>query len=106
MPQISVNSGTITSFEWSVNIDIYNRRMTFNLLPFTVGPNLANRPVSFSVIDEDGVTLASINFTTPQIANAGTTTSWVLDLSSVNFAFLFQTYAIYAAIQEDRKSVV
>jgi len=100
MPQISVNSGTITSFGWSVNIDIYNRRMTFNLLPFTVGPNLANRPVSFSVIDQDGVTLASINFTTPQIPNAGTTTSWVLDLSSVNFAFLFQTYAIYAAIQD------
>jgi hypothetical protein len=100
MPQISVNSGTITSFGWSVNIDIYNRRMTFDLLPFTVGPNLANRPVCFSVIDQDGVTLASINFTTPQIPNAGTTTSWVLDLSSVNFAFLFQTYAIYAAIQD------
>lgn len=81
-------------------MNIYQRSITFNLLPFTVGPNLANRPVSFSVVDQDGVTLASINFTSPQIANAGTTTSWVLDLSSVNFAFLFQTYAIYAAIQD------
>jgi hypothetical protein len=100
MPQISVNTGTITTFGWSANVDIYNRRITFNLLPFTVGPNLTNRPVSFSVVDQDGVTLASINWTTPQIANAAATTSWVLDLSSVNFPFLFQTYAIYAAIQD------
>lgn len=100
MPQISPGTSTITTFGFSVNIDIFARSMTFNLLPFTVGPNLANRPVSFSVIDQDGVILSSINFTTPQIPNAGTTTSWVLDLSSVNFAFLFQTYAIYAAIQD------
>lgn len=100
MPQIVVNSATITNFGWSVNIDIYNRRMTFNLLPFTTGPNLANRSVAFSVVDQDGVTLASINWASPQIPNAGTTTSWVLDLSSVNFPFIFQTYAIYAAIQD------
>lgn len=100
MPQISINSGTITSFGYSATMDIYGRTLTFNLLPFTVGPNLANRPVCFSVIDQDGVTLASIDFTAPQIANAGTTTSWVLDLTSVNFAFLFQTYKIIAAIQD------
>lgn len=100
MPQISVNTSNITTFGWSANFDVYNRSITFNLLPFTVGPNLSNRPVSFSVVDQDGVTLASINWVTPQIANAGTTTTWVLDLSAVNFAFLFQTYAIYAAIQD------
>lgn len=100
MPQIPVNSGTITNFGWSANFDILNRRITFSLLPFTTGQNLANRPVAFSVVDSDGVTLASINFATPQIPNAGTTTSWVLDLSSVNFPFLFQTYAMYAAIQD------
>lgn len=100
MPQIQVNSATITTFGFSATFDILNRRITFNLLPFTTGPNLANRPVFFSVIDSDGVVLASVNFSTPQIPNAGTTTSWVLDLSSVNFPFLFQTYAIYAAIQD------
>jgi hypothetical protein len=105
MPQISVNSGTITSFGWSANINIYQRSITFNLLPFTTGPNLTGRPVAFSVVDQDGVTLATINWTTPQIANAAATTSWVLDLSSVNFAFLFQTYAIYAAIQDSNGSV-
>src|SRR5579872_1271645 len=105
MPQINPNTSTITSFGFSVSWDIYNRRATFNLLPFTTGPSLSNRPVCFSVIDQDGVTLASVNFTTPQIANAATTTSWVLDLSSVNFAFLFQTYAIYAAIQDSNGTV-
>lgn len=105
MPQITVNSSSITTFGWSVNMDIFSRTITFNLLPFTTGPNLANRPVAFSVVDEDGVTLASINFATPQIPNAGATTSWVLDLSSVNFAFLFQTYKIIAAIQDIDGSV-
>lgn len=100
MPQISINSATITSFGYSATMDIYNRSLSFNLLPFTTGPNLANRPVCFSVVDSDGVTLASIDFIAPQIANAGTTTSWVLDLSNVNFAFLFQTYKIIAAIQD------
>lgn len=100
MPQIQINSSAITSFGFSASFNIFARTITFNLLPFTTGPNLANRPVSFSVQDQDGVTLASINFTTPQIPNAGTTTSWVLDLSSVNFAFLFQTYAIIGAIQD------
>lgn len=100
MPQITIDSATITSFGFSATMDIYNRSLSFNLLPFTTGPNLANRPVCFSVIDQDGVTLASIDFTAPQIANAGTTTSWVLDLSNVNFAFLFQTYKIVGAIQD------
>lgn len=101
MPQITVNSASITTFGFSANVNVYQRSITFNLLPFTAGPNLTNLPVSFSVVDQDGVILASINFTTPQIANAAATTSWVLDLSNVNFAFLFQTYAIYAAIQDN-----
>jgi len=105
MPSININSSNITSFGWSASVNIYLRSITFNLLPFTTGPNLAGRPVAFSVVDQDGVTLASINWTTPQIANAGATTSWLLDLSSVNFAFLFQTYAIYAAIQDTNGSV-
>lgn len=100
MPQINPGTSTITTFGFSATMDIYGRSLAFNLLPFTTGPNLANRPVAFSVEDEDGVVLASINWSTPQIANAGTTTSWVLDLSSVNFPFLFQTYRIYAAIQD------
>lgn len=100
MPQINPGTSTITTFGFSANMDIFGRALTFNLLPFTTGPNLANRPVAFFVQDQDGVILASVDFTAPQIPNAGATTSWVLDLSNVNFAFLFQTYKIYAAIQD------
>ena len=105
MPQISPNTSTITTFGFSASVNIYQRSILFNLLPFTTGPNLTGRPVAFSVVDQDGVTLATINWATPQIANAGATTTWMLDLSSVNFAFLFQTYAIYAAIQDTNGSV-
>lgn len=100
MPQISINSSNIGVFGWSASFDIYNRSVTFNLLPFTTGSGLGNTKVGFSVVDQDGVTLASIDFTNPQISNPSTTTSWVLDLSNVNFPFLFQTYKIIGAIQD------
>ena len=62
---------------------------------------LSNCKVSFSVVDSDGVTLASIDFSTPaNYVNPGTTTTWVLNLTNVNFPFLFQTYKIFASIQD------
>jgi hypothetical protein len=105
MPQINVGSANITSFGWSANFDIYNRSITFNLLPFTTGAGLGNTKVAFYVKDQDGVILANIDWTAPQIPNPGTTTSWVLDLSNVNFPFLFQTYEIIGAIQDANGTV-
>jgi len=105
MPQINVGSSNIASFGWSANFDIFNRRITFNLLPFTTGPGLGNTKVAFSAIDQDGIILAAINWAAPQIPNPGTTTSWVLDLSNVNFPFLFQTYQIIGAIQDSGGTV-
>jgi hypothetical protein len=105
MPQITINSSTINSFGWSATLDIANRSILFNLLPFTSGANLNNIPVSFFVQDQDGVVLSEINWSSPQIANAATTTSWTLDLSAVNYAFLFQTYQIYGAIQDTNGNV-
>lgn len=102
MPQIPVNTSNITTFGFSLNIDVYNRLFTFNLLPFTTGPGLGNTKVSFFIQDQDGVQLANIDFTNPaNYINPGTNTSWVLNLSGVvNFAFLFQTYQVYASIQD------
>lgn len=100
MPQINVNTSNITTFGWSANFDIYNRRITFNLAPFTTGSGLGNTKASFSIVDQDGVTLASINWASPQIPTPSPTSTYVLDLSMVNFAFLFQTYAIIGAIQD------
>lgn len=106
MPQISVGSSNITTFGYSLNIDVFNRLFTFNLLPFTIGSGLSNTKVSFFVKDQDGVQLANIDFTTVgKYINPGTTTTWVLDLTSVNFAFLFQTYQVYASIQDQNGAV-
>lgn len=100
MPQINVGSANIATFGYSLNVDILDRSMTFSLLPFTTGSGLSNCKVAFFVKDQGGITLASINWASPQIPDPGTTTSWVLDLSSFNFPFLFQTYQIIAAIQD------
>jgi hypothetical protein len=80
--------------------------MIFSLSPFTTGTGLSNTlGVAFSVIDQEGVILASINWSSPQIPNPGTTTSYTIDLSSLNYAFLFQTYQISAAIQDQNSTV-
>src|SRR6202044_2405742 len=107
MPQISVGSGNITTFGFSLNIDVYNRLFTFNLLPFTTGPNLSATKVSFFIQDQDGVQLANIDFVdAPNWINPGTTTTWRLNLAGgVNFPCLFQTYQVYAAIQDARGQV-
>lgn len=102
MPQISVGSANITSFGWSLNIDVANRLFIFDLLPFTTGPNLSATKVGFFIRDQDGVQLANIDFVTVgNWINPGTTTTWTLSLSGVvNFQFLFQTYQVYASIQD------
>jgi hypothetical protein len=102
MPQIAVNTSNITNFGFSLNIDVYNRLFTFNLLPFTTGPNLSATKVSFFIQDQDGVELASVDFVTSgKWVNPGTTTTWTLNLAGVvNFPFLFQTYQVYASIQD------
>lgn len=102
MPQISVGSANITSFGFSLNVDVFNRLFTFNLLPFTTGPNLSATKVSFFIQDQDGVQLTGIDFVTAgKWVNPGTTTTWTLNLSGVvNFPFLFQRYQVYASIQD------
>jgi len=100
VPQINVGSSNITTFGYSVTFDILNRTITFNLLPFTTGPGLANTKVAFSVQDSAGVTLASIDFTAPQIPNPAVTPTWVLDLSDSPYAFLFSSFSIVASIQD------
>lgn len=102
MPQINPGTANITTFGYSLSIDVLNRLFTFNLLPFTTGPNLSATKVSFFIQDQYGVQLANIDFTTPaNYINPGTTTTWTLNLAGiVNFPFLFQTYQVYASIQD------
>jgi hypothetical protein len=55
--------------------------------------------IGFSIIDSDGVVLAAIDYVN-QIPSPSTNPVYVLDLSSVNFVFLFQTFSIQGAIKD------
>lgn len=104
MPSIGINSANIGTFQFTVTFDLYNRRVLFNTSGTTYnGAGASNiLGIYFSLVDQSGVTLASINIGTPQISPPVTSGNWIytLDLSSVDFAFLFQSYSIIGAIQD------
>lgn len=89
-----------------VSIDVYNRTVKFDTsqTSYVGGGASVVRGISFSLVDQSGIELADggINFTTPQIQGPISNANWIwnLDLSSVDFAFLFQSYKIIAAIQD------
>lgn len=102
--QVVVNSANINTFFVKVTFDIFNRKVIFDTSGSTYNNLAAVKGISFSLIDQSGLELANggFNFTTPQIPQPISSANWIwtLDLSSVNFAFLFQTYKISAAIQD------
>lgn len=102
MPSVVINSGNIGTFYWKATLDIYQRKMTFDISGTTYqgAGQAAVLGVAFAVQDQDGVDLAIINWASPQIPGPISTATWVLDLSNVNYAFLFQNYKITAAIQD------
>src|SRR5882762_23343 len=107
MPSIVVNSGNIGTFSFKATLNIYQRYMLFDISASTYqgGGGGSTLGVSFSLIDQDGVILSAIDFTAPQIPNPSTTTTYSLDLSNVNFAFLFQKYQIIGAIKDANGSI-
>lgn len=106
MPQQIINTGNIGTFNFDVIFNIYNRTVTFDTSNSTYqgSGTSAVSGIGFEVIDSDGVTLASIDYTT-QIPSPSTNPVYVLDLSSVNFAFLFQTYKITGSIKDGNGSI-
>ena len=107
MPQINVGSSNITTFGFSLTVDIYNRLFTFNTAPRLLpGLGLANTKVSFSLIDQQGVVLATTDFVdAPNYIVPSVTPTWVLNLASLPWQFLFQTYAIQGSIQDANGTV-
>lgn len=104
--QLVINSSNIGTFVVVVSIDVYNRTVKFDTsqTSYVGGGASVVRGISFSLVDQSGIELADggINFTTPQIVGPISNANWIwtLDLSSVDFAFLFQSYKIIAAIQD------
>lgn len=107
MPQISVGSANISTFGFSATFNIYEQTILFNIEPYTVfnggGASLV-QGIAFSVVDQDGVELASIDWNSPQIADPSTTTEWELELPA-GLAFSFQAYKIIGAIKDQNGTV-
>lgn len=103
--QVAVNSANITTFRVGLDIDIYNRLFTFKDLSTYAGSSGSGRfnvlGISFLLKDQTGVELATIDFTdASKFIVPGSATEFEVDMSSMAYQFLFQTYLIQAAIKD------
>jgi len=111
MPQTNIGSSNIETFGFSAVFDPMAQSVTFDIADLTTFNNVSGSGylyvlgVAFSVIDQDGVTLASVDWDAPQIDVAAGDTTWVLDLSDVGVDFFFQTYKIIGYIKDGDGSV-
>lgn len=109
MPQIQVGSPNINTFSFSLAFDIANRRCIFT--DTSSYNNTSNQGVlfvqgiAFSLIDSDGVELASIDWDNPQLPTPATQPVYTLDLSSIGFPFLFQRYTIVGSIKDQNGNI-
>jgi hypothetical protein len=108
VPSVVINSQNINTFFVSVTWDLQNRRAIFNFSGSTYngsGMSLV-QGISTSLVDQEGVVLSVIDFTNP--ANyivPSVTQTYIVDLSSLNYAFLFQAYSISAAIKDQNGTI-
>jgi hypothetical protein len=107
--QVVVNSANIGTLNVAVSFDIANRKVIWDTSASTYNGSGASaiKGIFFSLIDQDGVVLETINLSAPQIVPPVTSGNWIYttDLSSVNYAFLFQQYSIQCAIQDSNGTV-
>lgn len=99
-----VNTTNIQTFATDVNIDILNRKFIFDISNsvFNNSPAGFGVKVAFEVIDSGGIPLSTIDWNDPQIPDASVTQTYDLDLSGiVDYFFLFQSYKIRAAANDD-----
>ena len=109
--QIAVNSLNIDTFGFSVAFDIYARTITFDTTNLTTYNEVSGQGslyvqgIAFSLVDEDGVELLTIDWNSPQLPTPATNKIYVYDASALNFAFLFQNYKIVGAIKDQNGTV-
>lgn len=107
MPSLQINSANVKTFQFSVTFDTQNRLVIFDtsLTTYQGGGAAAILGIAFSVVDSQGTTLATIDFTSSQIPHPNITPTYTLDLSSVGFPFIFQQFAIIGALKEANGTV-
>lgn len=110
MPSLQINSTNINTFNFTASFDIKNKQVIFNASGTTYNGasgsgDLYVQGIAFSLIDQDGIQLATIDWTNPQIPLPANNSVYTLDLSQVNQSFLFQTYSIVGAIKDQDGTV-
>lgn len=102
MPEIQIGSSNIETFIFKVTFNVYQRTVTFDATPTIYsGGGISNiQGIAFSLVDQDGVELTTIDWVVPQLPTPATNSIFTLDLTSVNFAFLFQNYKIIGGIKD------
>lgn len=111
MPQITVGSSNIDTFGFSATFNPLAQSILFDTAGLTTYNNVSGSGylytlgVAFSVLDQDGVVLASVDWDNPQIRTQDGDTEYTLDLSSVGIDFFFQTYSIIGYIKDSDGTV-
>ncbi len=107
MPQVVINSSTIDTFSFSVSFDIKNRTIVFDTSSTTYqsGGESQVQGITFSLVDSDGVTLLEIDWDNPVIPDPSSEDTYTLDVSYLNYAYLFQAYTIIGGIKDEDDSI-
>ena len=110
MPSVIVNSSNINTFCTNIYFNIYEKSIYFDASCSTYnGSSMSGifnvQGIALSVQDSDGVVLAFIDWNAPQIPDPASNPTYTLDLSSLNYAFLFQQYKIICAIRDQDGNV-
>lgn len=105
MPQKIINSANISEFNFSAKFDAYNQTVVFDTANTTYN-NMSGTGylyvlgICFSLVDQQGVELCTVDWNNPQINPAASETEYTLDLSSIGIDFFFQSYKIIGYIKD------
>ena len=91
-----------------MTLNIFNRTFLFD----TSGSSYNNSPsgsgcqIAFQVEDQNGTKLCEIDWDNPQIPDASSEDTYTLDLSYLNYNFLFVNYRVTAAIKDTSNNAI
>lgn len=110
MPQIQINSTNIDTFSFSAVFNAYTQSIVLNTENTTYNDGSGTGQlyvlgVCFSIVDQDGVELMTVDWDSPAIDVAAGDDEYTLDLSSVGINFFFQTYKIIGYIKDSNGTV-
>lgn len=105
MPNIIINDTNIINFGFTVKFNIKSKKVIFNTSQSSYQGSSGSgvfqiSGICFSLIDQHGLELAGVDWNNPQIIPS-VNQEYELDLSSLNYAFLFQNYKIVGYIKEN-----